>query len=115
MNYNPSQALTNLDNDKEFLKVLIGVYLKELPNYKARLENAKNNGDPKLLSDAAHNVKGASATIGFEEARSLALKLEKSSLGVVGGITPELMALYVPLIEALNDAPETLSHWVDSN
>lgn len=76
MHYDPSDALARIDNDTGLLSMLITVFIKEVPNYISRLEAAKSSQNLNALGDAAHNVKGASAAIGFEEARSMAEKLE---------------------------------------
>lgn len=81
MNYDPSDALSRIDNDHALMAMLIDVYIKEIPGYISRLQSALEQDTLDLLGDAAHNVKGASAAIGFEEARSIAERIEQRCRG----------------------------------
>ncbi|HEX4880430.1 MAG TPA: Hpt domain-containing protein [Limnobacter sp.] len=76
MKYEPSDALARIDNDHALLCMLIDVFLKERAAYISRLQQACADQNLRLLGDAAHNVKGASAAIGLKACWALAESLE---------------------------------------
>ena len=56
MNYDPTEALSRIDNDKPLLAMLIGVFIKEIPAYTGKLESAASAQDWVALGDAAHKI-----------------------------------------------------------
>lgn len=110
MHYDPTEALERIDNDKGLLAMLISVFVKECPNYIGKLQSACDKQDLNALGDAAHNVKGASAAIGFEDCRKLAEELEVTcrqsgvkSIAHFEGSTARLIAVLNQCETLLND------------
>lgn len=115
MHYNPTEALVRIDNDIELLAMLISVFLKECPHYIERLETACGQQNLTALGDAAHNVKGASAAIGFDVANKLAEELEVAcrQSGVKTIASFENSTAH--LVDVLNNCAEPLKKWVSDN
>ncbi len=111
MNYDPTEALSRIDNDKPLLAMLIGVFIKEIPAYTGKLESAASAQDWVALGDAAHNVKGASAAIGFEAARTLAEHLEKACRGNIEQSNEQRVFNSRQLIDVLETGQATLKAW----
>jgi HPt (histidine-containing phosphotransfer) domain-containing protein len=115
MHYDPTEALERIDNDMVLLTMLIEVFIKEFPNYIEKLQAACDKQDLNALGDAAHNVKGASAAIGFEDCRNLAEELEVTcrqsgvkSIAHFENITAKLIAV-------LNNCEAPLKDWAKKN
>lgn len=115
MHYDPSAALARIDKDTGLMTLLITIFIKECPKYIDRLQSACNNQDLHALGDAAHNVKGASASIGLDAASSLAEALEVScrQSGVKSIASFEQST--ARLIDVLNQCPEFLNNWIKNN
>lgn len=115
MHYDPSAALARIDKDKALLTLLISVFIKECPKYIDRLQAACDKQDLHALGDAAHNVKGASASIGLDAASGLAEELEVAcrQSGVKSIASFEKST--ARLVEVLNQCPEFLNNWVTDN
>lgn len=113
MQYDPTQALARIDNDTALLSMLISVFIKECPGYISRLQTASSSQNLTALGDAAHNVKGASAAIGFEACRSLAETLEVAcrQSGVKSIAYFESSA--ENLVNVLKNCEPVLKGWVD--
>lgn len=113
MHYDPTEALERIDNDTGLLAMLITVFVKERPNYINRLLSACDAKDLNTLGDAAHNVKGASAAIGFEACTSLAEALEVACRQ--SGV--KSIAYYesstTQLVELLAQCEPVLKNWVN--
>ena len=115
MHYDPSEALARIDNDTGLLTMLISVFLKECPSYIERLQTACAEQNLNALGDAAHNVKGASAAIGFDMGSKLAEELEVAcrQSGVKTIASFENSTAH--LIDVLNTCDEPLNQWVKGN
>lgn len=115
MYYNPAAALARIDNDTGLLAMLISVFLKECPNYIDRLETACAQQDLGALGDAAHNVKGASAAIGFELGSDLAEELEVACRQAGVKTIASFENSTANLVDVLKNCPEPLKQWVSAN
>lgn len=115
MHYDPTEALARIDNDTGLLTMLISVFLKERPNYIERLQTACAQQNLNALGDAAHNVKGASAAIGFDVGSQLAEELEVAcrQSGVKTIASFENSTAH--LVDVLNNCAEPLNKWVSEN
>ena len=115
MHYDPTAALDRIDNDTGLLAMLISVFLKERPHYIERLQTACAQQNLNALGDAAHNVKGASASIGLDAASSLAEELEVAcrQSGVKSIASFETST--ARLVDILTQCPEFLNVWIKSN
>jgi HPt (histidine-containing phosphotransfer) domain-containing protein len=69
-------AADRVGGDEELLVDIAGVYLTEYPTLLEEIQHAVSSGDAAGLLHAAHTLKGSLATIGAEEAASIALQLE---------------------------------------
>ena len=115
MHYDPTEALARIDNDTGLLTMLISVFLKERPNYIERLQVACAQKNLNALGDAAHNVKGACAAIGFDVGSRLAEELEVAcrQSGVKTIASFENSTAH--LVDVLNNCAEHLNKWVSEN
>jgi HPt (histidine-containing phosphotransfer) domain-containing protein len=115
MHYDPTEALARIDNDTGLLAMLISVFLKERPNYIERLQTACAQQNLNALGDAAHNVKGASAAIGFDVGSQLAEELEVAcrQSGVKTIASFENSTAH--LVDVLDNCAEPLNKWVSEN
>jgi HPt (histidine-containing phosphotransfer) domain-containing protein len=59
-----------------FLAELIDLFLKEEPQYRARLRDALARRDAALLERAAHTLKGSGGNLGAKELSGLASRLQ---------------------------------------
>lgn len=115
MHYDPTEALERIDNDTGLLAMLIKVFIKECSNYTGSLQAACDRQDLNALGDAAHNVKGASAAIGFEECRALAEELEVTCRQSGVKSISHFENSTARLIEILNSCEAPLSDWAKKN
>ncbi|MCE2746560.1 MAG: Hpt domain-containing protein [Burkholderiales bacterium] len=115
MDYNPAKALERIDNDTGLMAMLIDVFIKECPNYIEKLQDACNKQDLGSLGDAAHNVKGASAAIGFEHGRNLAEELEVTCRQSGVKSIAHFENSTAKLIETLNTCEPILNDWAKKN
>lgn len=115
MKYDPTDALARIDNDKALLAMLISVFINECPKYIQRLQSACDDQNLSALGDAAHNVKGASASIGFEACTHLAESLEVSCRQSGVKSIASFQDSTDNLINVLNGGAAVLKEWVDNN
>lgn len=89
------RALTPDDND-EFLREIVGIYLDDTPQRIAELEQSLATGDTDKFVRAAHSIKGSSSNVGASVLRAAAEKLEHTSraqgLGAVGDLLATVKA-----------------------
>ena len=72
-------ALKRLQNDREFLNVLYGAFIEDLPNKFNALDEAIAGRELKSAQQAAHSLKGAAATVGAASLREAALEMEMAA------------------------------------
>ena len=72
-------TLKRLKGDKEFLHMLLQVFLDDLPKKLGDLEQAFEAANIDTVLRAAHSLKGACATIGAEALRQIAQELETAA------------------------------------
>jgi HPt (histidine-containing phosphotransfer) domain-containing protein len=114
MEYNPKEALARIDNDTALMAMLISVFTRECPGYIAKLQSASDSQNLSALGDAAHNVKGASAAIGFEECRGLAEALEVACRQSGVKSIAHFQASTDRLVEVLKNCGPVLNGWADA-
>jgi HPt (histidine-containing phosphotransfer) domain-containing protein len=83
MSTNPAvseQALEDLralnPDDPAFLRELIELFLQDVPERLAELEQAIAKGDAPLLTRAAHTIKGSCSNFGAASLAAVALQME---------------------------------------
>lgn len=95
------QSLENLralnpDDNDEFLREIVTIYLEDTPQRIAELEQSLAAGDTPKFTRAAHSIKGSSSNLGAMIVRGVAEKLEhqsaKEGLGNVGELLTTLKA-----------------------
>ena len=69
-------ALARMENDRELLEEIVGLYADEWPRTLAGMRRAIQTQDAALLHRLAHTLKGASANISAPGVRQAALSLE---------------------------------------
>lgn len=92
-------------DDKELAAQVVGVFLNDIPVQLQSLDEALKASDAKTAERVAHSIKGASATVGGERLRQVALECEtfgrENQLDKLGARVAELRAAYEELAEAL--------------
>jgi HPt (histidine-containing phosphotransfer) domain-containing protein len=91
--------LAAADGDVELAHELAVVFLEDLPMMLAKLRAAASAGNVSALRASAHTVKGASATLGFEEVALEARALEMSAPG--GEMDAETVERHVEQLAAM--------------
>ena len=79
--FNKKTFMTNMMDDDELAKVIVGSFLDDYPKQIEMLTNALEANDSETASRAAHTIKGLAATLGSEVIRELSLELEEASTG----------------------------------
>lgn len=73
------EALPRFSNNIEVYKNFLKEFLDELPDKIGHLRRAFKSSDFKTLADAAHNLKGISASMGAKQLSYLSQKLDQNS------------------------------------
>ncbi len=103
------QALAGLrelnPEDPAFLRELIDVFLEDVPQRFAELEQALTSGDAALLTRAAHTIKGSCSNFGATDLAAVALQMEmqgkSKSFTDAKATLPALKAEFARVEEAL--------------
>jgi histidine phosphotransfer protein HptB len=77
LRWNKEFALEQAADDTELLQELIDVFKESCTNDYNLIRVGVENGDAGQIADAAHSIKGAAASLGFDGLRGLALEIEK--------------------------------------
>ncbi|MFA7346694.1 MAG: Hpt domain-containing protein [Desulfurivibrionaceae bacterium] len=93
-------ALEQAGDDEEMLAELLVLFHESSALDLARINGGLATGDPVAVADAAHSIKGASASLGVEGVRKIAAELEKN--GRAGDLSQggELAAQLAALLKA---------------
>lgn len=83
-------ALSRLDNDRELLREIAGMFIEESEKLMSAMRNALDNNDSKALETAAHTMKGMLGNFGAPAAVEAAFSLEK--LGRTGDMSKAVAA-----------------------
>ncbi len=70
-------ALERVDQDRELLAEVAGMYLDDCPRLLTEIAQALRTREAGALQRAAHTLKGASSTVGGMQVAALALHLEQ--------------------------------------
>lgn len=86
----------NPDDNGEFLKEIIAIFLEDTPQRIAELESSLGKGDLPTFIRAAHSIKGSSSNMGAmvlrETAEALESKAKASGLASVGELLIRIKA-----------------------
>lgn len=74
--FDKDEALKMFEDDVEFLKELIEMFINDAPEHMSEIEEAVNCRNSKALEKAAHKLKGAAANFGKNATTDTAFKLE---------------------------------------
>ncbi|MGB2624893.1 MAG: Hpt domain-containing protein [Candidatus Acidiferrum sp.] len=93
--WNQAELLDRVDNDRELLRELLGIFKEDFPRTIRSLEEAVAAGDLKNSASLSHSLKGMLSNLGGTRAAEAAAKLEKlaSSAGQNGSLKDALSAL----------------------
>lgn len=96
-------ALEQAGDDEEMLAELLVLFHDSSASDLARINDGLAAADPVTVADAAHSIKGASASLGVEGVRKIAAELEKKSR--VGDLSQgrEFAASLAALLKAFDD------------
>lgn len=70
-------ALEQAADDADLLRELIEIFKESCTSDCSLIRAGVENGEAGQIADAAHSIKGAAASLGFEAIRGLALEMEK--------------------------------------
>jgi len=77
-------ALEQAADDEEMLAELLVLFRDSSASDLEKINSGLVAGDPAVVADAAHSIKGAAASLGIEGIRKIAAELEKQ--GRAGGL-----------------------------
>lgn len=103
LRWNKDFALEQAADDTDLLKELIEIFKESCTNDFNLIREGVVNCDAAQISNAAHSIKGAAASLGLEGIKDVALEMEKDSRG--GGLEvakSRLLDLEVLLAELKN-------------
>ncbi len=75
--FDASLALERVDDDKELLLEIAGLFLEDVPRMTPELRNAAVDLDTKAIERLAHSIKGSVGNVGGLAAHEAALRLEE--------------------------------------
>jgi len=100
--------LESLENDTEFLKTLIGIFLADCPMKLAAIRVGVVGRDPEKVMKASHSLRGAVSVFGAKSAVDAAQNLEsmgregkQEELGQAFALLEQEMALVTQALEAI--------------
>lgn len=95
-------ALEQAGDDEEMLAELLVLFRDSSASDLARINEGLAKEDPMAVADAAHSIKGASASLGVEGVRKVVAELEKN--GRAGDLSSgrELAAQLAELLKAFD-------------
>ena len=108
LSFDPSVVLRRVDNDRDLLREVAGLFFEDTPRLLSEVRNAITRGDGKALERSAHTLKGSVSNFGARLASEAALSLEQ--MGRQGDFAKavetfaqleEQIALLIPALEAL--------------
>jgi len=106
MNYTLDKINEMADGDEDFILSIIGVFLEEVPQDLADLEEAIAAGDLENSYKLAHKLKPNMDILGMEEARVAALEIE--TIGKNNGSIDEIRARFPRLKEDISQVVSEL-------
>jgi len=97
LQWDRSFALEQAGDDEEILEELLTLYRDSSAADLGKIEEGLKAGNAEAVADAAHSIKGASASLGIEAIRQLAHDIEKAGrsgdLDFIRNNLPKLGAL----------------------
>lgn len=99
-------ALENLralgsDDNGAFLREIVGIFLADMPERIAELEQGLSSGERERFIRSAHSIKGSAANLGATALRAAAERLEsEASRGQWSALAPRLAELIGEFVRA---------------
>ena len=104
LEWNREFALEQAGDDEEILAELLDLFRETSATDLSKIKDGVNSGNPEAAGDAAHSIKGAAASLGFEAIRQLAYDIEtagrNSDLNAIAEKIAELEMLIAQLDQA---------------
>src|SRR5260370_42629163 len=112
LTFNHAELLARVDNDRELLHDLLAIFKEEFPRHLQALREAVESGDGKLVTVAAHTLKGMLLNLAAGRAAAAVGRLEQ--LGRSGETAGVLDALAAFGREATGRLSQVAAHaaWV---
>jgi HPt (histidine-containing phosphotransfer) domain-containing protein len=101
LQWNRDFALEQAGEDEELLDELLVLLQESTGSDLAKIKAGREKGDPKVMGEAAHSIKGAAASLGIEKLRQIASELEKAGLGNDFAAASALIPTLEELVSAL--------------
>lgn len=101
--WNKSFALEQVAGDEELLEELLALFRDSSAGDYSQLQQAVAAGDAAGVVRAAHSLKGASASLGLEAIRRLALEMESDGRAGSVNAAREHLAAMGDLLHQLSD------------
>lgn len=74
--FDKDEVLKIIDNDEEFLKELVEIFINDASEHMSEIEEAVNCRNSEALVESSHKLKGAVANFGKNATTDTAFKLE---------------------------------------
>ena len=105
--FDKDEALKIIDNDKEFLKELVEIFINDAPEHMSEIKEAVDSRNSEALVKSAHKLKGAVANFGKNATTHTAFKLEtmgkENNLDGVEGVYDTMVKNIESLVNALKE------------
>jgi CheY-like chemotaxis protein/HPt (histidine-containing phosphotransfer) domain-containing protein len=105
--FDSAGMMARLMDDEELARIVVDGFLEDAPRLIEALRNCLGAGDAPGAIRQAHTIKGASATVGGEALRAVALEMEKAAMAgdfeAVAARLPDLESEFGRLREAMSD------------
>jgi PAS domain S-box-containing protein len=106
--FDEAGMMARLMDDQDLARIVVDGFLEDAPRLIEALRNCLGAGDASGAIRQAHTIKGASATVGGEAMRAVALEMEKAAIaGDFAAVTARLPALE----SELGRLREAMSHF----
>lgn len=102
LQWNRDFALEQTSDDEEILAELLGIFRESAADDLQKIKDAALAGDAKAASEAAHSLKGASASLGIEGLRIIAYQIEMAGKNGDLEIAKNNLALLEELVRQLD-------------
>jgi HPt (histidine-containing phosphotransfer) domain-containing protein len=105
--FDKDEALKMFEDDVEFLKELVEIFINDVPEHMSEIEEAVNSRNSETLQKSAHKLKGAVANFGKNATTDTAFKLEimgkKKNMDGVEDVYGTLVKGVESLVNALKE------------
>jgi two-component system, sensor histidine kinase and response regulator len=98
------ELMHRVENDEELLAELFALFQEDLPESRAALQTAVDNGDLRHIEQAAHRLKGMLANMAAIRAAAQAAEIESAARAGNTQMIQELVVIFDRQITALSAA-----------